>query len=502
VSRGAKTVARNIGWNLASQFWLVVLTLAATPFIVHRLDVDVYGLLTLLLAFTAYFAMLDFGFGYATTKYIAEFRARGDADAVQKIASTSLTAYFVLAVAGGTGLAAVSPLLVQHVLAVPARLQGLAQTAFLVASLAFSLTMILQALQAFPNALQRMELTTRRTIAFSTASTGGIVGVLALGHGLLAVLAVQVAVNALAVVAFFVLARRLLPEIRLRPGFDRATFRMLARFSLLKFANNVSTNTVMQIDKLLVGALVSLSAVGFYFVPLQLAQRLTTVVGAVAVAFLPAASALHGRADRERLVELYLRATKVVAVLGLPLASLLVVFAHPILQFWIGPQFADKGALTLQVLAVGYGINIFSTIPAIASDSLGRPGVTTAFSVVSACLNVGLSLVLIPLFGIVGAGLAIAINSVMLVPYFLWYVHRHVLVLPIRGVVTRSIAGPAAAAALAWLPMFLLRETVDSRGTLALALVLGFGAYLALTLAVHVYDATDRAVARAYLARG
>jgi O-antigen/teichoic acid export membrane protein len=156
----------------------------------------------------------------------------------------------------------------------------------------------------------------------------------------------------------------------------------------------------------------------------------------------------------------------------------------------------------LQLLAVGYGINIFSTIPAITSDSLGRPGVTTSFSVVSACLNVGLSLILIPRFGIVGAALAIAINSATLVPYFLWYVHRRVLDLPIRTVVTRSIAAPAVAVALAVLPMLLLRETVDSRLTLLLALALGFGAYLALTLAVRVYDATDRAVARAYLARG
>jgi O-antigen/teichoic acid export membrane protein len=347
-----------------------------------------------------------------------------------------------------------------------------------------------------------MDLTTRRTIAFATASTLGIVTVLALGRGLLAVLAVQVVVNAVAVLAFFLLARRILPEVRLRPGYDRATFRMLARFSFLKFANNVSTNTVMQIDKVLVGALVSLGAVGFYFVPLQLAQRLTTVVGAVAVAFLPAASALHGRADREHLVELYLRATKVVAVLGLPLAALLVVFAHPILEFWIDPHFADEGAVTLQVLAVGYGINIFSTIPAITSDSLGRPGVTTSFSVISAGLNVALSLIFIPRYGIVGAALAIGINSALLVPIFLWYVHRRVLVLPIRMVLARSIAAPAVAAGLALVPMFALRETVDSRLTLALALVLGFGAYLVLTLVVHVYDATDRAVARAYLARG
>jgi O-antigen/teichoic acid export membrane protein len=500
--RGARVVARNIGWNFGSQVWLVLVGLVVTPLVVHRLSPDVYGLFTLLLAFTAYFAMLDMGFGYATTKYVAEYRARGDVEAVQKIASTSLTVYLVLATAGGAGLAALSPLLVRHVLAVPERLQGLAQSAFLVAALAFSLTMVLQAFQAFPNALQRLDLTTRRTIVFSTASSAGIVGVLALGHGLVAVLAVQAAVNAAAVAAFWLLARRLLPEIALRPGFDRATFRLLARFSLLKFVNNASTTTVMQVDKLLIGALLSLSAVGYYFVPLQLAQRLPTVVGAVAVAFLPAASALHGRADRERLVELYLRATKVVSLLGLPLASLLVIFAHPILLYWIGPHFADEGALPMQVLVVGYGINIFSTIPAITSDSLGRPGVTTAFSVASAVANVTLSLLLIPPFGILGAALAIAINSATNIPAIVWYVHRRVIDLPVRTMVRASVAAPLAAAAVAWIPMLLLRRLVEGPATLALALCLGFAVYLVATVAVGVYDATDRAVVRASLARG
>jgi O-antigen/teichoic acid export membrane protein len=500
MSAGAKRVARNIGWNFASQIWLVLLGVAITPYVVHRLSVETYGLFALLLAFTAYFAMLDLGFGFAATKYLAEFRARGDTEAVQRIASTSLTVYLVLAVLGGIGLAALSPLLL-HVLAVPEALRALAQTAFLVASLAFSLTMVLQALQAFPNALQRMDLTTRRTLLFATASSGGIVAVLAAGRGLLAVLAVQAAVNAVAVAAFYLLARRLLPEVSLRPGFDRATFRMLSRFSLLKFANNVSTNTVMQVDKVLVGALLSIGAVGFYVVPLQLAQRLTTAVSAVSIAFLPAASALHGRADRARLDELYLRATKVVALLGLPLASLLVVFAHPLLQYWIDERFADHGALALQVLAIGYGINIFSTIPAITSDSLGRPGVTAGFSVASAALNVTLSLVLIPLYGILGAALAIAINSAALVPYFLWYVHRHVLDLPVATVLRRSLAAPAAAAVLSWPVLLGLRATVAGPVTLVLALGLGLAAYFALTLAVRVYDATDRDLARAYFAR-
>jgi O-antigen/teichoic acid export membrane protein len=309
-------------------------------------------------------------------------------------------------------------------------------------------------------------------------------------------------VNAGAAVSFVRLSKRLLPDVSFRPRFDRATFRLLARFSVLKFANNVATNTVMQIDKVLVGALLTLSAVGYYMVPLQLAQRLTNAVGAVSVAFLPAASAFHGRDERARFEELYLRATKVVAILGLPLASMLVVFAHPILQYWVSATFAARGTTALQVLAVGYGLNIFSTIPAIASDSVGRPGVTTSFSVASAALNVSLSVVLIPRFGIAGAAAAIAINSIVLVPYFVYYVHRKVLGIPLRRVLRESLAAPAAAVALSWIAMVLLRQTVHGLPSLALALALSLAVFLGLTPLVRVYDATDRQLARAYFARG
>ena len=42
----------------------------------------------------------------------------------------------------------------------------------------------------------------------------------------------------------------------------------------------------------------------------------------------------------------------------------------------------------------------------------------------SAALNVGLSLALIPAFGIVGAAFAILVNSLVLVPVFILYVRR------------------------------------------------------------------------------
>jgi O-antigen/teichoic acid export membrane protein len=495
-----KVVARNVGYNFLSQIWLVVLGLLITPYLVRHLGVGVYGFLTLLLAISAYSAALDFGFGFALVKYISEFYGRRDDAMVRRLVSTAVTVYLGLGVLAGLTLTLVSPWLID-VLGVDRSLRPLAQDAFYISAAALCVTLILSMATAVPNALQRMNLTARRTIAFGTVGMLGQVVLLALGRGLLSLLVLQVVVGVAAVMSFLLVSKRLLPFISLRPTLDISTFKLLGRFSALKFVNQVAATTVMQIDKFLVGAMVSLSAVGYFVVPLQVAQRLPALVGNVAVAFLPAASAFHGQSDRVRLNELYLRATKLVALLVLPLSSMLVIFAHPILTFWIGPTFAEKSSLPLQLLAIGYGLNTFSTIPAITSDSMGRPGVTASFSVASTVLNVGVSLLLIPRFGIEGAALAIVVNSVLLVPYFIFYVHRHVIGLAVFPMIRRSLALPVLATVLSWPAMLLLRTEVNGLLSLGLVLIASFGVYILLSVVVGAYDVKERHLLRTYFRR-
>jgi O-antigen/teichoic acid export membrane protein len=276
----------------------------------------------------------------------------------------------------------------------------------------------------------------------------------------------------------------------------RPTLRLLARFGGLKFANQLSTQSVYHLDKLLLGVLASVSAVAWYAVPVLIAQRLVAVVGNVASAFLPAASELHGSADSARFGELYVRATKLVALLVLPLALVLVVDAEPLLRLWLGSGFARHGATPTRILAAAYAVNSFSTIPALASDSIGRPRVTTAFSVASTFLNLALCVALIPRYGAVGASLAVLVNSVLLVPVFLVYVHRRVLHVPIAPLLRRALLRPVAATAIAVGPALLALqlEAVAAAGATV-------AAFLVAAIAVGVFDATDKALLRAQIRR-
>jgi GT2 family glycosyltransferase/O-antigen/teichoic acid export membrane protein len=498
----AVVVARNVLSNFGAQAWLLVVAIATTPFVVHELGVSAYGVYALVLTLIGYFAFLDLGLGVATVKYVSEFAGRGDTHAVGRVLRTAIGAYLLLGLVGATAIALSASFVATQILDVERGLTDVTTTALLLAGVGFAVNMPLAVFGAVPSALQRIVLANTLSVGFATVGVGGTVTLLALGYGLPAILLFSVAVSAIALVAFFVVAKRLLPGVSLRPGLERSQLRLLTGFGVMKFANQMASQTVYHLDKFLVGAFLGVGAVAFFVIPGQIAHRLTQVVANVSVAFLPAASELHGQGDRERFAELYFRAAKVVALVVFPIGLVLVVFATPLLDLWLGADFARESAWPLRLLAIGYMLSALGTIPAVACDAVGRPGVTTAFSVAAAVLNVSLSLVFIPLYGITGAAAVNLVQSLVTLPVFLVYVHRRVVGLRLAELAQRSLLRPLAASALAGAVMVAFLPVAGSLAGLALAGVVSAALYVGFALMLGAYDLTDRDVARRSLRRG
>jgi O-antigen/teichoic acid export membrane protein len=138
---------------------------------------------------------------------------------------------------------------------------------------------------------------------------------------------------------------------------------------------------------------------------------------------------------------------------------------------------------------------------AVACDAVGRPGVTTAFSMVGAVFNVSLCLLLIPRFGITGAAAVILCQSLVFLPTFIWFSSRRVLSLRIGELLRRSIVRPAAAAAISAVAMLLLLPLVHGWETLVAAFVASLAVYAVAARAVGAYDAVDRGAALRSLRR-
>src|SRR5688572_7951103 len=79
------TLARNVFSRYVLIFVNVAIGLVILPYNVRHLGEAAYGLWMLAASITAYFTILDLGYGGAVVRFVAEFRARRDARALNEV---------------------------------------------------------------------------------------------------------------------------------------------------------------------------------------------------------------------------------------------------------------------------------------------------------------------------------------------------------------------------------------------------------------------------------
>src|SRR5215471_3210338 len=77
-SVGFKRGLGNALYSILEYIALPVTMVIATPYLIHRLGVEQFGLWMLVLAIVGSMGTLSTGFGAATIKYVAGFRGRDD----------------------------------------------------------------------------------------------------------------------------------------------------------------------------------------------------------------------------------------------------------------------------------------------------------------------------------------------------------------------------------------------------------------------------------------
>ena len=112
---GSRKVARNALYNSAAWAGSVLIAILVTPYLVRKLGIEGYGVYALLTSLVGYFSLMDLGLGQGVTKYVAEYVARGDHEAVAASVGAALWVQCVLGVlAAGVLVLCADPLL--HVL--------------------------------------------------------------------------------------------------------------------------------------------------------------------------------------------------------------------------------------------------------------------------------------------------------------------------------------------------------------------------------------------------
>jgi len=417
-------IGTNILSNLLAAAWIGALTLLITPLQIRLLGIEAFGVIGLIAVFQVAMSTLDLGLATAVTRAIARDRDT-TALTTTRLAASVGTFYWIASAIVGTIIWLAADWMASAWLSSPTvDAEIIAGSLKLIAAF-LALRWPVAFYGAVLAGLQRMDvLNSIKTIAFSLR-LGGAILVLLWRPTLEAMLTWFVFSAAVEVLMFAIAAHRMMPTLPWRPAFHPAAIGAVWRFSASMGLIGLMSLLLTQSDRLVIGKLLDLQALGFYSLAYTVAVGGALMQTAINSAMLPAFA--QASVEKSWASSRYNKASELMAFGLAPLCALLVFFGHDLLRLWVGLASADGAYAALAFLATGFFLNALVSNAYTVAVGFGRPDIPFKVNLLATLAYLPLLAALTWKAGIVGAALSWVVLNLYYFFSLLPIVHRTLL---------------------------------------------------------------------------
>jgi O-antigen/teichoic acid export membrane protein len=270
------------------------------------------------------------------------------------------------------------------------------------------------------SALNRYDLYTLVVLVQLALRVAGVVTVLFLGHGIVAIACCELFAATVGNILFVFVARTIYPALKIRfrkPS--REILRKIWSYSLYVFLLMVAVQLVYQTDNLVVGAFVSATAVTFYSIGNSLCRYTQQLFTAMTTTFTPAATTFGAAGDTSRLHALYLNGTRATMAFSLPILITLILRGPNFIGLWMGPQYSQQSGMVLAILATALMFSLQNTPASSIAFGVEKHKKVAMWAIGEAVANLSLSVTLAHFYGLYGVALGTLVPS-LAVNLILW----------------------------------------------------------------------------------
>ncbi len=391
--------------------------LAFTPFLVSHLGKSQYGVFSIVGSFAAYLTILDMGMNDSVVRHLVGYQTRGDSEGAASYLGTMMTLYVGIAsmvVVAGLAIYQALPALFAKSLT-PYEIVMLREM-FLIAMATTALTIALNPIGALLYANERFVLMRVLEMLASFVTIAAICLFLVFGFQAVAVVAVTAVVNA-AFLGYKLMyaVGRLHARFQFR-AFQRALIRATMFYSAPIFIVVVVEQIYWKLDNIIVGAMISSSAVAVYAIGIMFNKYFMSFSTAISKVMLPeVVRRVERGATGAELTDLLIRISRVQALVLMLVLTGLVVFGESFIVLWLGEGYRTSYYVMLVTLTP-YSLELVGNVRNIILQAKGLYWYRSAVIMTVSLLNIPLTIFLIHRVGIVGAaastGLGIFIGYV------------------------------------------------------------------------------------------
>jgi len=412
----------NIFSNWSNLFISVVVAFIVSPILVNQLGNETYGIWVLIVSLTSYFTILDFGVNGAIVRFVSKYKALKDYSNANKIFSTSFAFFSILAVVVVV-FCAIFAVYFKSIFEVTQFDQRYLYFVFLIVGIDLALNLIFSVFLGSLKAVGRFVEVNIIAISLNIIKNIIIVILLMKGHSLLAIALLQLVVNSTKFTLQYFTIQKFASFLHFSiDDINKESFKQLYNYSVYGFIISVAMKIIFYTDSVVIGAILDVSQVTFYAIPTMLMQYLEHFIWAIIAVLLPIISAQDALGKNDNNAKMYRVGTKYAMLLCTPVFLVLYFAGSDFIGFWMGEQYKGPSGQVLQILLIGYFFFLAQLIAHGILKGLSKHKILAILLSIEAIANLGLSLYLGPLWGIMGVALGttipLLIINVIAVPYY------------------------------------------------------------------------------------
>ncbi len=404
---------RNVLLNWVAMLASLGVPFFLSPYTVHHLGNELYGIWVLVVSSVAYFQLLDLGLRSAITTFISKSRMLELHEESRRVVSTAVWLRIGLSVLIVL-LAGVVALLFPRVFSIAAELQDRARLAIMLTALSLAINLASGVPSAVLAAQHRYDLLSLVNLLRTFFRAAGFVFLLRSGYGIVALAMWELAAAILMSIACTVLCAWTFPELRhffRRP--EREMMGTLWNYSAYVFLITIAGAIINYMDNGIVGFFLLPGAVTFYAIAGNLILSSREAVAAMSNTFVPIASGFEAGGKIQQLRRLLIRGTQASLLVSLPISIVLFVRGKTFIGLWMGPEYAEVSGTLLQILLLNQILTVANLASAGIVYGMAKHRPLAAWAMFEAIANLVLSVFLVRRLGVYGVAWGTAIAGVI-----------------------------------------------------------------------------------------
>jgi O-antigen/teichoic acid export membrane protein len=406
-------ITNNAFANLSGMSIQMAIAFVLSPFLVHSLGDERYGIWTIAVAFTGYMNLMDLGLTSAVSRYVSKYHGLNDTEKVNKIISTA----FYLFILMGTIIVLLSPLMADIVVSLvqlDPSLINVVHMLIIIVSFDIAIFVVSGLFKGLFSGAQQFWVINYIQVISSIYKAILFYLLLSEGFGLVAMGLVSITANLLTIVIFYLAFKKRFPNYVISfKLLNRHSSSEILNYSKFTFLAMLANQIIFYSDSFVIGYFLGAAAVTYYAIPWTLADYSKKISLVISQTFTPAISESEAQDNLDHVRHLYVLGTKYMVIISNLLSVGVFILGGAFIAIWMGPKYRELCETVLIILFINQFVMGPQQISYSVLLGLGKQKMFSYMSIAVSVVNLVLSIILVQSYGIEGVALGAVIPQVI-----------------------------------------------------------------------------------------